>query len=502
MGIDLEVNIEPLDEEQARETLKRRLQKKSSGGKLTLGQTVEGDVAPGDEHFYELGTWDHTLPLEIELDGIDLEEGDDVDLFITTDRQHHKPRLEEHVWGDISSVFPKRIQIFPSNIELMDAKTLHVGVRGWKDPEDNNPMEAPARRYTLFITQTDISPLKTGALSSEPPSADHQRCKNCTQWIPSRTMLLHESFCFRNNIHCPFCNTVFKRGTEQNHWHCDSCSAHGNHPSSHKKHIHTTHTPHTCPNCTYIATSLTDLASHRTSVCPAKLILCGFCHLIVPQEGDQNPNAEQILSGLTRHELHCGGRTTECNICSRRTRLRDLALHLKTHELQRLAKPLPETCANPLCCRSPAENPLHLCAVCFGPLYASTYDPAGSQLQNRIERKLLRQLLVGCEKSWCKSPLCKTGRRNLGGGEERMGTKEALPLVKARKPGELLLCVDEVTSKRRELAEGLAVETVLDDGGMGGYPVEFCVRAVEAANGDVEGARRWLEREGVRTGER
>jgi hypothetical protein len=83
-----------------------------------------------------------------------------------------------------------------------------------------------------------------------------------------------------------------------------------------------------------------------------------------------------------------------------------------------------------------------------------------------------------------------------------MGTKEALPLVKARKPGELLLCVDEVTSKRRELAEGLAVETVLDDGGMGGYPVEFCVRAVEAANGDVEGARRWLEREGVRTGER
>ncbi|KAF8535910.1 hypothetical protein BDD12DRAFT_988415 [Trichophaea hybrida] len=469
---DLEVDVEPLDEEQARETLKRQLQKKSSGG-----------VAPGDEHFYELDVWDHALPLEIELDGIDLQEEEDVDLFITTDRQHHKPRLEEHIWGDISSVFPKRIQIFPGNIELVDAKTLHVGVRGWKDPDAGNSTEASTRYYTLFITQTNISSASSRieAIASDRPSADHQRCKNCTQWIPSRTMILHESFCFRNNIYCSHCNTVFKRGTEQNHWHCGLCSAHGNHPSSHKKHIHTTHTSHACPHCTYIATSLTDLASHRTSICPAKIILCNFCHLLVPQEGDQIPDAEQILSGLTRHELRCGGRTTECNICSRRTRLRDLALHLKTHELQRLSKPLPEICANPLCCRSPADNPLHICAVCFGPLYASTYDPTGSQLQNRVERKLLRQLLVGCGKSWCKSSL-------------------SLPLVKVRQ--QLLLCVDEVTSKRRELAERLSVETVLDEGGRGGYPVEFCVKAVEAVEGDVDRARKWLEREGVRTGER
>lgn len=55
---DLEVGIEALNEEQARETLKKRLEKssgqagrkegRSEGGSLTLDQSLSSDVAPGD----------------------------------------------------------------------------------------------------------------------------------------------------------------------------------------------------------------------------------------------------------------------------------------------------------------------------------------------------------------------------------------------------------------------------------------------------------------------
>jgi len=508
---DLAVDIEPLDEEQARETLKRKLQKKSAGGKVELGRTVAGEVAAGDEHFYELESWDHTRPLVIELGGEDLVEGEDVDLFVTSDCQHKKPRLDEHVWGDMGTTFPKRVLIAPANVELAAAKTLHIGIRGWRDPEDEPepPEDAMPRRYTLSVTQAEIPgpPANASVTPSTAPSPDHKQCRNCTQWIPSRTFFLHESFCLRNNVHCRLCNSVFKRGTESAHWHCPDCNAHGNHPSSRLKHTSTTHTPHPCRGCHYVATSLHDLASHRTTVCADKLILCRFCHLLVPQEGAEQPSAEEILTGLSHHELQCGARTTECNLCGRRTRLRDMDLHLKNHDIQRLTRPLPNICTNPLCYRSPAlnANTLGLCDVCFGPLYTPNHDPTGSALQSRVERKLLRQLLAGCGKIWCRSPLCKGGRKNLGMAEEKkLGAKEAMPLVRAcLAQGEVPLCVDELTARRRDMAEALEIQSVADATvGKGGYALQFCCRAVEAARGDFDGARTWLAREGVRAGER
>jgi hypothetical protein len=512
--VDLEVDIEPLDEEQARETLKRRLQRSSSGGNLTPEVTIEGEVGPGDEHFYDIDAWDHAQPLEIELNEIDLEEGQDVDLFVTTDQQHHKPLMHEHIWGDMSSNFPKRIRISPGNIEMVDSKSLSITVRGWKDPdaEENGDKQGPGRRYTLRFTQTDLSDndAPNSKLNDAAPSSDHKRCPNCHQFIPNRTFFLHESFCLRNNVVCPTCSAVFKRGTEGNHWHCEFCLASGNAPMSQAKHIATNHTPRSCPSCPYVASSMSDLAAHRTSVCPGKLILCPFCHLIIPQEGDGDgttPDAESILKGLSKHSLACGARTTECALCPRRIRLRDMDLHLKAHELERLSKPVPTICANPDCCRSPTkDNPLGLCDFCFGPLYARVYDPTGAELHGRLERKLLLQLLQGCGKDWCRNSMCKTGRINTGKAKttQVVGIKEALPLVKAvlEKPGGARLCVDGITQRRREMAERLEAESVVNGKEKGGYYLEFCVRAVEVTAGDEEGARRWLLKEGVRTGER
>jgi hypothetical protein len=497
---DLEVEIEALSEEQARETLKRRLERKREGGKVSVEGVVEGMVKAGEEHFYELGQWERGRALEVRLEADEV----GVDLFVVTDRQHHKPRIDEHVWGDMGITSPKRVLISPGNIELEGAKVLHIGVRGWKDPRSSEDEDSEPRSYTLRVTQNDTSSTSDSAetVSDEPPSPEHKRCSNCTQWVPSRTFIMHESFCLRNNVTCPLCKAVFKRGTETSHWHCADCSAYGNTPASHAKHVATTHTPHTCPDCAYTATSLRDLAAHRTSTCPAKLILCPFCHLLVPQEGSEVPDAEQILTGLTAHELQCGGRTTECDICNRRTRLRDMALHLKNHELTRLTRPLPTVCRNPLCTRKPENNPLALCGVCFGPLFASIHDPTGAALRSRVERKLLRQMLVGCGKSWCRSTLCKSGRQNLG-LPPTQGTKEAMPLVKEH--GEALpLCVDEATARRRDLAEALEMESVVSgaESGKGGYAMEFCCRAAEEGRGDLDKARLWLEREAVRSGER
>ena len=66
--------------------------------------------------------------------------------------------------------------------------------------------------------------------------------------------------------------------------------------------------------------------------------------------------------------------------------------------------------------------------------------------------------------------------------------------------GEVAFCVGARVQEMRELAERLAVESAVGDG-RGGWGVEWCVRAVEVGGGE-EGARRWLEKEGVRVGER
>lgn len=515
---DLEVDIEPLNEEQARATLKQRIQRQSSGGRLELDKEAEGELKPGEEHFYELEMWNRELPLQVVLDGIGLEEGEDVDLFVTTDRQHHKPRVDQHVWGDLDHNFPKHIFLSPGNIELVNSKRLFIGVRSWADPSGNSfSDDVQARRYNLSITQSAISPIQETMQPEETtsaPSPDHKRCPNCTQWILSRTFFLHESFCLRHNVLCPICHAIFKRGTETSHWHCQYCSTSGNASASYDKHLSTTHTTRKCLSCPYIASSLRDLATHRTSVCPSKLILCSFCHLLVAQGGvgDGNtPDAETILSGLTRHELSCGGRTTECDRCGRRTRLRDLELHLKNHDLQRLAKPLPVRCTNPNCYRTVEnrEAQLGLCETCFSPLYAPNYDPTGTALRARVERKLLRQLIGGCGKSWCKNHLCITGRRN-SGGDVKVDSKAALLEVKSvleRSNDEVPLCVDLVTDKNRSLAEKLWIESCADHSGSGGnrkggFPVEFCCRAVDISGGKEEAARKWLEFEGVRVGER
>jgi len=524
---DLEVDIEALNEDQARETLAKiaqKIQKKqqggegsSAGGDLDVFNAQQGQIAPGDYIDYQLPSWPRSQPLDIELEAADTD--DDVDILVSpfSARQRNRPRIDEHVFGDFSGRSTKNIRLEPSNVELEDAEALWISVHAFRD-EDGQSSLGP-RQFTLRVKVGDSQPSNPAKAPEQLHNPEDVCCKNCGQWVPQRTLMLHENFCLRNNILCPHgCGQVFQKRSPafEKHWHCPHDTFFGNSTTSQQKHNHLYHpsSPFVCSSCstTSTFTSLPQLAHHKTSVCPSKPILCRFCHLSVPQEGDPDvPNPEALLSGLTPHELADGSRTTECHLCSRIVRLRDMDTHLKHHDLTRKSRSQPRVCRNIVCGRTldgtshdgntraavrDTGNDIGLCAACFGPLYVSNYDPENKALKRRIERRYLTQLLTGCGKSWCRNTFCKTGRTNTGQGGA-MSTKDALPLIKPFVDASILpdqakpvhFCVDEASQTRRTLAELMKEES-----GMKGevYSLPWCIGALEAENGQVDKAREWL----------
>lgn len=535
---DLEVDIEALNEEQARETLKRVAAKmtktpgsqqgSSSGGDLDLFKAQEGQVIPGDYVDYRLASWNRTQSLEIELDAEDEDEGLGLLLSPLSPTQRAKPRIDEFVFAELDSRPRKRIRLEPSNVEVETAEEIYVSVHAFTLVETGKALQGP-KHFRLRavhpasqekLTQTSDQP------NAVPPNEGDVQCKNCNQWVPQRTLMLHENFCLRNNLLCSKgCGQVFqKRSPEfQNHWHCPHDLSYGHTPSSHQQHDAMFHPPEVlrCGDCSTSETfaNVTSLAHHRTTTCPAKLILCRFCHLVVPQEGEPDvPNAEALLSGMTPHELADGARTTECHLCNKIVRLRDMETHLKNHDLDRLSRQTPRPCRNINCGRTldvcskngdtragsrmvgqGSGNDIGLCSTCFGPLYVSIYDPENKALRRRIERKYLQQLLTGCGKTWCRNEFCKTGRKNLE-LNSNVTTKDALPMIKpfletstmVKSGTPLHFCVDENSQKRKALAAMMAAE---DGGptGKGGYALEWCVGALEAEGGHLDGARGWLK---------
>jgi hypothetical protein len=529
---DLEVDIEALNEEQARETLRRIVAKShkapgtsagsSIGGTLDLLKPQNGQVLNHDYVDYEISSWIRSQGIEVELSGVD--DDAELDLYISPFalRQRVRPREEEYLFADTSSRYPKRIRISPTNVELEDAEALYVSVHAYSPPEGESAgtITPSPKPYTIKVTPFDPHVVTNGHMEEESAAAhgpDDVQCNNCKQWVPKRTLMLHENFCLRNNILCPQgCGLVFqKRSPEwQSHWHCEHDSAYGNTPLSKSKHNHLSHTPQTCDSCDREFSSMSALASHRTSVCPGKVILCQFCHLEVPQEGDPDePNAEALLSNLTPHELADGGRTTECHLCNKIVRLRDMRVHLATHELEKKSRPEPRVCRNELCGRTldgashngdtragtrmgnGPGNDIGLCSTCFGPLYVAMHDPEGKALRRRIERRYLTQLVTGCGKSWCKNEYCKSGRKNLG-IEGSVSMKEALPMIKPLLDGirtgetSLHFCTDEKMQQRWGLAEHLAADRGLKGEG---YAFNWCMAALEAEGGKLDQAREWLK---------
>jgi hypothetical protein len=519
---DLEVDIEALNEEQARETLKQIMAKaqkapgsaegSSLGGDIDIWKAATGRILDGDDVDFRLSAWNRSLPIQIE---VTVDDGAVVDLFISflSTRQRAKPREDEHIFGDFEGQDTKTLTLQPTNVALEDAEALLFSLHARPTPEGQTPA---IHQYSLRVKQTAEDPDSSNTVNLtgdvQMRSPDEERCKNCHQWILKRTMMLHENFCLRNNVVCPHCSNVFQRRSQewQNHWHCEYDSSHGNTPLSKLRHDDIYHRARPCPNCEYEARNLKELASHRTSICPGKLILCQFCHLEVPQEGDPfDPSPESLISGLSAHELADGARTTECHLCSKIVRLRDMATHLKHHEMEKTSRPKPEVCRNINCARTlhgvgkngeigagsrmgqGPGNDIGLCSICFGPLYVSMYDPEGKALKRRVERRYIAQMIKGCGKPWCANRYCKTAKAKSDNGMASLTTQQALPIVKPLMDGyndhttSMYFCVDDSIQKKRKVAELLEAENSFD--------LEWCIAALEAETGNLDSARQWLK---------
>ena len=543
---DIEVDIEPLNEEQARETLQKLAQKSqrapgtkdgsSRGGKLLIDSTETGQVLPEEYVDYSIEDWDSSLDLDIEVNT--LTDAPNIDIFVSPygPRYRSNPREDEFVFGDLSSSTRKRLKISHTNVELEGASAIRLSIRYYVPELSEQHLPSIPAGYSIrasYLKDASIPTEQRDAEDYSLLSPEEDRCSNCQQPVPKSTMFLHQNFCLRNNVLCPHCRNIFQKRSEEwkNHWHCQHDSEYGDTPASKQKHDRYSHTLASCPSCDFAASSMPALAHHRTTTCPAKLILCQFCHLQVSQQGPDDPSfdsAEVLLSGLSPHEVSDGARTTECHLCSRIVRLRDMSAHLRHHDIQRLDRIKPKLCRNFNCGRTidlvsktgdvrpqAAKNDLGICETCFGPLYVSMYDPDGRALKRRVERKYLTQLLTGCGQTWCRNKFCKSGRKHMEIGipEQGLTSKEAMqmtkPILDRLTDLAILLhfCTDESSQKRKTLAEMMAAEGAHHSGkGKGkavestngvtsanGYELEWCVAALEIEGGDLDRARSWLK---------
>ncbi len=521
---DLEVDIEALDEEQARETLRQVINTNrqangsggAQGGAINIWKPVSEEIVIGGYVDYTLPSWDRSQPLQLTLSN--MSHPDALELFVTPKSNYQRalPRNTEHGFSTFDSTgsrTTKSIVISPTNVEMEEAESIQISVYAY--PDSTATITRNTVQYTLRAQspeETDNAVAVDNAEDAQENGENEAQCLNCRQWVPKQTLILHESFCRRNNVACPRCSTVFKKGSDEYnaHWHCEHDEAYGNTPYSKHKHDDIFHGSWPCPACAFQTNSLPDLARHRTTVCPGKIILCQFCHLEVPQEGDPfNPSPEVVLSGLTAHELADGARTTECHLCDKIIKLKDMQTHLKHHDLDKLGKEKPPVCRNRNCGRtryglgsrgqvrhSPLSDKqqgadIGLCSFCFGPLYVSMHDPDGKALRRRIERRYLTQLMSGCRKIQCLNEWCKTGRATAGLEGKGSSAQTALPLVKPLVAtcldldAPMYFCVDELSQTGQKLAGMIASEGIWD--------IEWCIAAAEAEKSDAGKMREWLQ---------
>lgn len=459
---DLEVDLEPLSEEQVMETVKASATIASTQAvPLAVNETHEGNL--DGQALFCLELWDTNRPLYIDLDTSD----PDTDLVINPGTT--RPTLRSNVWGNYNSRTTKTMEIQPSNAAIADIKTLQIALVGAK----------PAR----FILQIHQHKTQSNRVNL---TADETQCENCLAVVPIRSLFLHERHCKRNNTRCSYqgCDSIFTQGLETSHWHCKQCGEPGE--GSLDLHMSRFHELQAC-ECSNTFLNLPSLSHHRATTCPERQILCRFCHLLVPQGDPADLSYHDKSQGFTAHESACGSRTTSCDTCNHLVKLKDFPTHLQIHDAQRLSKSATRTCTNLNCVHQPGNNPLQLCDECFGPLYSSQKDDDGTKLLSRMKRRYAGQLMTGCNRMYCQNRCCATATG------QNLSYRAAMDKIEERRDQGHWFCVSESVQKRRVMAEVLENE--------GEYGIEWCCKAIDVSAGDVDRARSWLSREAVKKSE-
>ncbi|OZJ06872.1 hypothetical protein BZG36_00020 [Bifiguratus adelaidae] len=448
-----------------------------------IGTTYTGVIEEGSDVVYRLDSIQHPCSVEFHFTA----ESGDADLLVHTEEH---PSLVDHTWSLLNATSrTQTLTITSNNVDFADKKTLYIAVHAYK---------APAR-YSLSGKVSALVPTETPSPSGplpDAPAGGTKQCSNCHTFVPEASFRLHEAVCLRNNVACPQCHKVFRKGSDDynKHWHCpvDGCSFSGD-ESAKAKHDLYFHSPHDCSCGKTTVSSIPSLAQHRRTDCKDKLIICRYCHLLQPQ-GPPPETAQDLLAGLHAHESYCGGRTIDCAKCGQPVKIKEMQLHAKMHEVQRQNQPLPVLCSNQNCIRSASQNVLSLCSNCFGPFWMTTEDRGHVKLIQKLARKYHTQLTLGCGHAWCQNPYCATSRGQTA--DATTAASELIPLItpvqrhitslKYNTPPPLYLCVDEMTTKRRS-----AAKEIHDALGQR-YHINWCIRGVEVEKGDTEKAMRWV----------
>ncbi|KAJ4152862.1 hypothetical protein LMH87_009382 [Akanthomyces muscarius] len=368
---DLEVDIEPLDEEQARETLRQVINTGrqangsggAKGGAIDIWKPVSDEIAVGSYVDYTLPSWDRSQPLQLTLSN--MSDPDALELFVTPKSGYQRalPRNTEHVFSTFDSAgssTTKTKVISPTNVEMEKAESIQISVYAYPDPTDTIPRDTI--QYTLraqICRGNDEVITVENVENTQTHGENEAQCLNCQQWVPKQSLVLHESFCRRNNIICPKCKMVFKKGSDEfnAHWHCEHDEAHGTTPYSKYKHDDIFHGSWLCPSCTFQTNSLPDLARHRST--GADIGLCSLCFgpLYVSMH---DPDGKALRRRIERRyltQLMSGCRKSQCINEWCKTGRANAGLEVKGSSVQAalpLVKPLVATCLD-------LDTPMYFC---------------------------------------------------------------------------------------------------------------------------------------------
>ncbi|KAK6454311.1 ubiquitin fusion degradation protein [Scheffersomyces xylosifermentans] len=400
-------------------------------------------------------------------------------------------------------------------------RAKEVAIEGGEEPEKYLyliPFTWDSDAKLKISITTDITSVHDIEDEIEMIPEGYTRCSNCLKSISSNKLVLHESFCLRNNVRCTQCNSVFLKSIPQSHWHCDQGDNFYTDSNLLKfKHIRLYHTnqAYKCNQCgsPTVYDSFLDLVTkHKATDCPQKLHQCRFCHLIVPQ-GEYT--YQDRFENLTNHENSCGNKTVECYKCNKIFRTKDFQKHLKMHDLDKIQfnqwnKTTFRKCSNENCINLLKNdlNDLGLCDLCYGPLYIAQNDPTNIKLQSRIERKYMMQLTKGCGNSWCNNQYCLSSNNVsseikgkpfkeliafLNGYLFKQIARPSLPINKSYSNGgqgnSVWFCVNESISTRKILLDLIRAE--------GEYDEEIIYKAVNERTNE-EGIRSWLGENAVK----
>ncbi|KAJ3172116.1 hypothetical protein HDU88_006930 [Geranomyces variabilis] len=420
----------------------------------------------------------------------------DADLFVSTLME--RPTIQDHTKYDVDAGKST------VTIECNHAVTpvLYIGVLG---------VDAPSSEFEVHVRSAQVKPATATSEAEEQrqeaPTSDGStiQCENCHVHIRAATHQLHLAYCLRHNAVCPTCHTAFPKAQLSEHWHCSFCLAQGTTLAGQKKHVRRIHTPLACECGAQIL--LPDMAAHRAEVCPARLHVCRFCHLLVPAGGNSFTAKDLLLGGMSSHESDCGARTIECRKCGANIQLKDVQTHAEMHRhLVRLQPAPPHLPCSNVCCPNPRSsthpNHANLCPTCFAPFWSSRDDPGRARHAQRLAGLYFQQLTNGCGRvGVCANEFCATGRQNRGEAAAETAamspTDAAVAVVKLIGESSVggnnnnnnpkhFLCV--LVADTRALKRKVAADWLV---GMG-FAVGWALKALIECGDDGEAALAWL----------